>query len=128
MSRIGMQIISFNRPNYLDETLSSLSKVTNKDDKIMVVEQSDNPDIQNHCIKICQKYTVQVLPLFKNFGQRKDANMVFETGFFDDCQYVMISDHDNYFYEDLTSYCKKLDEEEDIWVVTGYCSMEHDIE
>jgi FkbM family methyltransferase len=66
--------------------------------------------------------------MFKNVGQRGATNIIYSTGFFDNCKYVMISDHDNIFHESLDVYCDKLDTDKTIWCTIGYCSLEHDIE
>lgn len=128
--RIGIQILSFNRPKYLEQTLNSLMEVIDPEkDKIAIIEQSDDNDNQDTCIKICQKFNnIQVYPIFKNFGQRGATNYLYSTGFWNDCDYVMLSDHDNLFHANLTEYINLLEQDKDIWIATGYHSPEHDVE
>lgn len=128
--RFAIQIISFNRPEYLDKTLESLMKVVDSNrDKIAVIEQSDTIEIQKTCIKICQKYkNVQVYPLFKNLGQRGATNYLYHLKYFDDAQFIMLSDHDNIFHDDLSEYENCLNIYPECWITTGYHSPEHDIE
>lgn len=128
-SRIAIQILSYNKPHYLKQTLTSLVSKMGKDDKLCVVEQSDKDTLQQECIDICKSFAnIQVIPLFKNFGQRGATNILYETKFFNDAKYVMLSDHDNIFHEDLTVYCNKLDDDPTVWWATGYHSPEHDVE
>lgn len=128
--RFAIQIISYNRPEYLDETLKSLMNVINfEKDKIAVIEQSDKESNQQTCIKICQKYkNIQVYPLFKNLGQRGATNYLWFLKFFDDAQFVVLSDHDNVFYDNFDVYETCLNENSDCYIVTGLHSPEHDIE
>ena len=127
--RIGIQILSYNRPDYLRKTIESLLEMMSDDDKIAVVEQSDQEGMQEKCIAVCQEYpNIHVMPLFKNFGQRGATNLLYESGFWKDCNYVMLTDQDNLFHFPLDIYCKKLDEDPKIWVASGYHSPEHDIE
>lgn len=127
--RCAIQILSYNRPKYLKQTLDSLMSVISNDDVICVVEQSDKDNKQERCLNICKQYSnLHVIPLFKNFGQRGATNIVYESGFFNDFKYVMLSDHDNIFHEDIGVYFDILDSDPNIWVSTGYVSPEHDIE
>lgn len=128
--RFGIQIISYNRPEYLDQTLQSLMNVVDLDnDKIAIIEQSDDIKIQKECISICQKYNnINVYPLYKNLGQRGATNYLFNQEFFNDCDYIMLSDHDNIFHDNLNVYKDILDNNEDCWIASGLNSPEHDIE
>lgn len=128
--RYGIQIISYNRPNYLETTISSLMKVIDPNlDKIAIIEQSDKDDNQQTCLSICQKFkNISVYPLFNNFGQRGATNYLASLGFWNDCKYVMLSDHDNLFKTDLSVYCEYLDSNPLIWITTGLHSPEHDLE
>lgn len=129
MSRIGIQVLSYNKPNYLEQTLTSLISKMDDDDILCVVEQSDEPGKQDECIEICKKFpNIRVLPLFKNFGQRGATNILYETGFWKDCEYVMLSDHDNLFHDSFGTYCNILSQNRDYWIATGYHSPEHDVE
>lgn len=130
MKRCGIQILSFNRPEYLKTTLESLYKVIDiHQDIVCVIEQSDDLNLRNQCIDICKTFSnLHVFPLFKNFGQRGATNLLFSNQFWDDCQYVMLSDHDNLFHAPIDTYISILDSYSDIWISTGYNSPEHDIE
>lgn len=129
MYRLGIQLLSYNKPKYLKQTLDSLIKVIVDRDKLCIVEQSDNLELKNECIDICKTYkNLHVIDLDKNRGQRGATNVVFKSGFFDDCEYVMITDHDNIFHTPLTIYCDKLKKSPDVWIATGYLSPEHDFE
>lgn len=126
--RIGIQLISFNKPKYLKQTLDSLMIVMGKHDKLCVLEQSDSK-FKEECLNICKEYSdIHVIDIPENRGQRGATNVVYESSFFDDCDYVMITDHDNHFHEPLTTYCEKLDSDNSVWVATGYNSPEHDFE
>lgn len=117
--RIGIQILSYNKPHYLKQTLESLVTKTGPRDKICVYEQS-NKEFQDECISICQQFeNIHLIISDKNRGQRGATNAVFKSGFFNDCEYVMLSDHDNLFHEDLTVYCDKLSQDSSVWVATG---------
>lgn len=128
MARIGIQIISYNRPDYLKQTLKSVMEMKCEDDVVCVIEQSDDKN-QDICLEICSYYdNIKVIPVFKNLGQRGATNLSFQSKFWDDCKYVMISDHDNIFHEPLTIYCDILDNDPNVFVASGYISPEHDIE
>lgn len=127
--RIGIQILSYNKPKYLVQVLESLMQTKSDTDKIMVFEQSDDPKIREEGLNICRKFDdVQCIVSTENLGQRGATNKVIQSGFFDDCGYVMLSDHDNIFHEKLDIYIDKLDQSPEIWISTGYNSPEHDIE
>lgn len=127
--RIGIQILSFNKPKYLKQTLDSLITKIGTTDKILVFEQSTDEKLKSECIDICKTYSDLHLIISKeNLGQRGATNKVIESGFYNDCQYVMVSDHDNLFHEKLDIYVDKLNESPNIWITTGYNSPEHDIE
>ncbi len=118
--RIAIQVLSFNKPKYLKKTLDSLITVMDKRDKLCVLEQSDNPKFKEECLELCKQYDdIHVIDIPENKGQRGATNIVYESGFFNDCEYVMISDHDNIFHEQLTAYCTKLDKDKSVWVATG---------
>ena len=126
--RIGIQIISFNRPDYLEKTLLSLYKVISEDDKVCVIEQSSEQN-KEKCLSVCRKFkNIFIIDSPVNLGQRGATNKVYESGFFNDTKYVMLSDHDNIFHVSLDKYCEILDKYNDVWVATGYNSPEHDIE
>ena len=128
--RFAIQIISYNRPEYLDKTLNSLMNVIDFDkDKIAVIEQSDQENNQQECIKVCQNYkNIQVYPLFKNLGQRGATNYLYQSGFFNDAAFVMLSDHDNIFHDNLNVYEDCFKKYLEAIIVTGLHSPEHDIE
>jgi|GEM_PF-5266440 len=127
--RIGIQILSFNKPQYLLQTLESLMRVKNDKDKIIVFEQSDSPEKRDEGLNICKQFNdIQVIISDKNLGQRGATNKIIDSGFYDDCEYVMLTDHDNIFHESLDIYVNKLKNDQSIWVATGYNSPEHDIE
>ena len=129
MSRIGIQILSYNKPHYLKLTLETLISRMSSNDKLCVIEQSDKDNFQEECINICKQFpNIRVIPSFKNLGQRGATNLLYNTRFWDDCDFVMLSDHDNVFHDDLTIYCDILNENSDIWVASGYASPEHDTE
>ncbi len=126
---IGIQILSHNRPEYLRKTIESLLIHKHDNDKICVLEQSTENNYQDECIKICQEFpNIEVIPLFKNMGQRGATNLLYQSGFYNDCDFVMLSDHDNVFKKSLSEYCNILNEYPDCWVATGYHSPEHDVE
>lgn len=127
--RIGIQIISFKKPKYLKQTLDSLYSVISENDKVCVLEQTEDEDLKRECIDICKSYSnIYIIPMSKNLGQRGATNVVYESGFFNDTKYVMLSDHDNLFHEKLDVYCDILDKYPNVWISTGYNSPEHDIE
>ena len=126
-TRVAIQILSYNKPEYLKRTLDSLLKVMDLDDKICVVEQSDDKDSKQKAVDICKGYNdITLLDLDKNLGQRGATNKVWESGFFDNCKFIMFSDQDNEYHEPLTILCDKL-EEEGVKISTFYNSPEHDI-
>lgn len=127
--RIGIQILSYNKPKYLVQTLDSLMKCKGPNDKIVVFEQSDSEELRQEGLAICKDYTdVQVILSQENLGQRGATNKVIESGFYDDCEFIMLTDHDNVFHEPLDIYVDKLNERPNVWVATGYNSPEHDLE
>lgn len=128
--RIGIQVISYNRPEYLKSTLESIYSHMDKElDRVCVVEQSDEPGKQEECLKICSEFQdILVIPVHKNLGQRGATNLVFGSRFWDKFNYVMLSDHDNKFNYDLSIYCEQLDKDPQVWISSGYMSPEHDIE
>lgn len=121
MYRFGIQIISFNRPKYLKQTLDSL--IPNIDlelDKICIIEQSSELSCQREVIDICKEYpNIHVIPLFKNLGQRGATNFTYSIHFWDDCDYVMISDHDNVYHSPISIYSDYLNSHSDIWIASG---------
>jgi len=119
-SRIAIQILSYNKPNYLEQTLTSLIPKMSKEDKICVIEQSDKKEVQDQCIDICSKFDdIKVIALPKNMGQRGATVVAYESGFFNDSEFVFLSDHDNLFHEDLGIYCDRLNNNPMTWVATG---------
>jgi len=127
--RIGIQILSYNKPKYLAQTLASLIEHKGPKDKIIVFEQSTDKDVRQEGLAICKEYDdIQVILSTDNLGQRGATNKVIETGFFDNCEYVMLTDHDNLFHQSLDIYVDVLKAKPLIWVATGYNSPEHDIE
>ena len=127
--RIGIQILSFNKPKYLKKTLNSLIKQIDNQDKICILEQSDNPKIKEECLNICKEYNdIHVIDIDENKGQRGATNIIYNSGFFNDCKFVMLSDHDNIFHEPLTVYCDRLNSDLNTWIATGLNSPEHDFE
>jgi hypothetical protein len=127
--RIGIQIISFKKPKYLKQTLDSLYSVISENDKVCVLEQTEDDDLKQECIDICKSYpNIYIIPMSKNLGQRGATNVVYESGFFNDTKYIMLSDHDNLFHEKLDVYCDILDKYPNVWISTGLNSPEHDIE
>ena len=127
--RIGIQILSFGKPEYLKKTLDSIYEHKSDNDKVCVVEQTEDEDLKNKCLDICKPFkSIHIINLKKNLGQRGATNIVYESGFFNDTKYIMISDHDNIFHDKLEIYCNILDKYQDCWVSTGYNSPEHDIE
>jgi hypothetical protein len=128
-TRIAIQILSFNRPEYLKQTLASLQAQMSPLDKICVLEQSTEKASKKAALEICEQYpNVRVISLYDNMGQRGGTNMVFNAGFFNGSDYVMISDQDNLFHAPLSLYCEKLYSDPSIWIATGYMSPEHDVE
>lgn len=118
--RFGIQIISYNRPQYLKQTLESLMTVIDKSqDKIAVIEQSDSNN-QIKCIEICQQFeNISVYPIFTNLGQRGATNFLASSGFWNDCDYIMLSDHDNIFHDNIEVYSDYLKNNSDIWITSG---------
>ena len=118
--RFGIQIISYNRPQYLKQTLESLMTVIDKSqDKIAVIEQSDSNN-QIKCIEICQQFeNISVYPIFTNLGQRGATNFLASSGFWNDCDYIMLSDHDNIFHDSVSVYSDYLKNNSDIWITSG---------
>jgi FkbM family methyltransferase len=127
--RIAIQILSFNKPIYLKQTLDSLYSKISKDDKICILEQTEDSNLKQECLNICKLYpNIHIISLDKNLGQRGATNAVYNSGFFNDSKYIMLCDHDNIYHVDLTVYCDILDKYPDVWVSSGYGSPEHDIE
>ena len=127
-TRVAIQILSYNKPYYLKRTLDSLMEVIEHNDKICVLEQSNKSDLKEQAIDVCKEYdNITIISIDENLGQRGATNKVWESGFFDNCQYIMFSDHDNEYHEPLTILCDKLDEENNVTIATFYNSPEHDI-
>jgi len=128
-NRLAIQILSYNKPHYLKQTLESLIPRMDKRDKLCVIEQSDKKEVQEECLDICGQFSdIRVISLSKNLGQRGATNITFESGFFEDSEFIMLSDHDNLFHEDLSVYCDRLNDSPMCWIATGYHSPEHDVE
>jgi len=127
--RIGIQVLSFGKPEYLRKTLDSIYEHKSENDKVCVVEQTEDETLKNLCLDICKNYkSIHIINLQKNLGQRGATNIVYNSGFFNNTKYVMLSDHDNIFHAKLDIYCDILDKYSDCWVSTGYHSPEHDVE
>jgi len=118
--RIAIQILSYNKPQYLVKTLDSLMKVKGPNDKIMVFEQSNTEELRQEGLAICKEYDdIQVILSQENLGQRGATNKVIQSGFYDDCEFIMLSDHDNLFHASLDLYVNILNNKKSIWVATG---------
>ena len=127
-TRVAIQLLSYNKPYYLKRTLDSLMEVIEPNDKICVLEQSDKSDLKEQAIEVCKEYdNITIISIDENLGQRGGTNKIWESGFFDNCQYIMFSDHDNEYHEPLSILCDKLDEEDNVTIATFYNSPEHDI-
>ena len=88
-------------------------------DKIAVIEQSDSNN-QIKCIEICQQFeNISVYPIFTNLGQRGATNFLASSGFWNDCDYIMLSDHDNIFHDSVSVYSDYLKNNSDIWITSG---------
>ena len=88
---IAIQILSYNKPKYLKRTLDSLIKVIGKNDKICVLEQSTDSKLKMEAIEVCKQFNdMCIISIDENLGQRGGSNKVWESGFYDDCDYVIL--------------------------------------
>jgi glycosyltransferase involved in cell wall biosynthesis/GT2 family glycosyltransferase len=125
-------ITSFNRIDYLKQTLESLyiQKIQDKEYnyKICIFEQSDK-DKQKEIVSILEnnyKHVYDELYVSDiNFGQRAALNRAFELKWFDNADYIMLTDQDNVFYKPLSMYAKILNKYPQYIIATGYLSKEH---
>lgn len=134
---IGIQILSYNRPEHVFKTVDSLIE-RNKEDvgwryEVTVLEQSDQEGMQEQ-IKIgfvSDKYRSCGMPFrlvtsSQNLGQRGGTNFLYMNNAFEKCDFWMNTDHDNIFHEPLSIYCDILNKYPDCYIATGYHSPEHD--
>lgn len=127
MSKIGVQILSYNKPELLMDTLCSLNIQPDSEDyKIVVWDQSDK-SIQT-ALEVATKGPSIATWCFspENIGQRGASNAIYSAGYFDDCDYILFSDHDNRFEEPLGMLTNILDKYPDCIIATGYMSPEHE--
>ena len=129
--RVGIVCFSYNRADYLEKTIDSLIKTMDKRDKLFLLEQSSDPEEKKKSLEIIkkagEKIDVVIYDMPYNLGCRLGTNRVWETGFFDDCEYYMNIDHDMIIKEPLTTGIEKLDSSPYIWMVTYHNSPEHDV-
>lgn len=129
--RVGVVCFSYNRSEYLEKTLDSLVKTMDKRDKLFLLEQSSDVEEKKKCLeltyKAAEKIDIQIMDMPYNLGCRLGTNRVWETGFFDDCEYYMNIDHDMVIREPLTTGVEKLDSSPYIWMVSYHNSPEHDV-
>lgn len=122
-------LTSFNRPEYIVDTITSLKKIkdNNTENTIYLVENSS----QENKTEIFEKIKGIIDSNFIvydsefNLGQRGALLQMLDDIDIDDYDYIQFTDQDNIFNEPLITFCEILEENPDIFFVTGYMSKEH---
>jgi hypothetical protein len=127
--RILTLLTSYNRPNHIGNVIDSLKtiKETHYINDIYIVENSDT-GVKNNVIEIINNHIDNNFNLYVsnfNLGQRGSLLQMLEDKNIDDYDFIQFSDQDNIFLEPLSTYCSVLNENRDIFFVTGYMSKEH---
>lgn len=132
---IGVLLTSFNRHDYLVDTLLSLVKQEEKEYSyqynIHIIEQSSYSEQQGilESIKGIQRLyknaKITVHSLDNNIGQRGAMQYAFTKNLFGDSDYILCTDHDNIFKQPLSKLSDVLDKHKECFISTGYFSREH---
>ncbi len=122
-------LTSYNRPEYLRETLESLIGLgkSNTINHIYIVENS-NPEKKKETHEVINQFMSDIHKIHDskfNLGQRGALLQMLEDIDIDDYDFIQFTDQDNIFHEPLNTYCEILNEYKEIWFVTGYMSKEH---
>ncbi len=132
---ITVYVTSYNKPEYLYKTLDSIIEKKRFDKeyeyKICVFEQSPDRIVQDNIYRtIKDKYKNEIAEIYCspfNLGLRGAINKAYGLGWFDNADYIMITDQDNLFHTPLSLYAKVLNKYKSCIVATGYLSKEHEV-
>lgn len=122
-------VTSYNRPHHIVNVMKSLKEIRENDviNDVYIVENS-NGENKDEIVKIIKENMDEHFRLYVsdiNMGQRGALLQMLEDVNIDDYDYIQFTDQDNIFNEPLSTYCEILDENRDIFYVTGYMSKEH---
>lgn len=122
-------LTSYNRPNHIGNIINSIKSIREDGyiNDIYLVENT-NTNIKNEVINIINNNIDDCFTVYKsdfNLGQRGALLQMLENKNIDDYDFIQFTDQDNIFIEPLSTYCNILNENEDIFFVTGYMSKEH---
>jgi glycosyltransferase involved in cell wall biosynthesis len=122
-------LTSFNRPNHIGNVINSMKSI--KEDgyinDIYIVDNTDT-EVKDDVINIINTNIDNHFTIYNsdfNLGQRGALLQMLEDNNIDEYDFIQFSDQDNLFLEPLSTYCSILNENHDIFFVTGYMSKEH---
>ena len=122
-------LTSYNRPHHIINVIDSLKNIReeNVTNHVYIVENS-NSENKEDIVKIIKEniddqFTLYVSEI--NMGQRGALLQMLEDVNIYDYDYIHFTDQDNIFNEPLSTYCDILNQNRDIFYVTGYMSKEH---
>lgn len=122
-------VTSFNRPHHITNVINSIKSIREPEilNDVYIVDNTDSSN-KHEVIKaindnIDERFKVHISEF--NMGQRGALLQMLEDINIDDYDFIQFSDQDNIFNEPISTYCDILDENKDIYFVTGYMSKEH---
>lgn len=122
-------LTSFNRPHHIENVINSIKGI--KEDTIenttYIVENSNQEYKQEVIEKIKNNIDESFITYVSEFnlGQRGALLQLLEDVKIDDYDFIQFTDQDNIFNEPISTFCEILEENPEIFFVTGYMSKEH---
>jgi glycosyltransferase involved in cell wall biosynthesis/predicted O-methyltransferase YrrM len=128
-TKIITLLTSFNRPHHIKNVINSLKDVRDKNciNDVYIVENSF-PEMKEESLRAINESIDEHFTVYNsdfNMGQRGALLQLLEDVDINEYDFIQFTDQDNLFQEPLSTYCDILNENRDIFFVTGYMSKEH---
>lgn len=122
-------LTSYNRPHHIVNVMNSLKDIREENviNDVYIVENSNGSN-KEEIVNLIKENMDERFKLYVseiNMGQRGALLQMLEDVNIDEYDYIQFTDQDNIFLEPLSTYCDILNENRDIFYVTGYMSKEH---
>lgn len=122
-------LTSYNRPHHIGNIINSMKSIRTDivENTTYIIDNSDT-DLKNDCVETIKSNIDDTFKLYVsdfNLGQRGALLHLLDSINIDEYDYIQFTDQDNIFNEPISLYCELLDENPDMFFVTGYMSKEH---
>jgi len=122
-------VTSYKRPHHIENLINSLKDIREDGytNDVYIVDNT-NDESKDEVTKIINENIDDKFTLYSskfNLGQRGALLQMLDDINIDDYDYIQFTDQDNILVDPLSSYCNILNENQDIFFVTGYMSKEH---